>query len=558
MTGANAPLRVGLLLNSVRQPAWVCRIVDDVIAAPHAELALVIENAGPTEETDTRTSREKLRDHRRQLLYILYRKLDSRLFRPRPDAFATEDLTERLVGVPVIRVTPERRRFSDYFPDEALSRIAEHRLDVALRFGFRILRKGALHIATYGVWSHHHGDNLLNRGGPAGFWEVMEAHPTTGSILQVLTEDLDNGAVICRSYAKTDRRSVARNRNSYYWKTSAFVGRKLREVHETGPAALARDQPSRELRPYAAPLYVKPTNARMASLLWDVGRRAATERLDRALYLDQWMLAYKLKKKSREMETSFHRLTPVIPPKDRFWADPFPVEHEGRHYIFIEELVYSRGRGWISVMPIDEKGRWETPVKVLERDYHLSYPFTFRHDGTWYMIPETQANRTVEMYRCKRFPDEWEPHSVLLKDVDAVDATLAEVDGRHWLFVNIAERGAPNYDELHVFHSSSPFGPFTPHPMNPVRSDVRLARPAGKLFRWNGALHRPAQDCSRRYGWAITFNRIDKLTPTEYIEHEVSKVLPTWHPNLVATHTFNFEAGLTVVDGRLRRPKLGG
>ena len=38
----------------------------------------------------------------------------------------------------------------------------------------------------------------------------------------------------------------------------------------------------------------------------------------------------------------------------------------------------------------------------------------------------------------------------------------------------------------HVFHADSPFGPFTPHRRNPVKSDVRSARPAGKLFTWNG------------------------------------------------------------------------
>ncbi len=41
----------------------------------------------------------------------------------------------------------------------------------------------------------------MSRGGPAGFWEVMNDQPTTGSMLQVLNEELDNGRVIYRSHA---------------------------------------------------------------------------------------------------------------------------------------------------------------------------------------------------------------------------------------------------------------------------------------------------------------------------------------------------------------------
>ena len=47
-----------------------------------------------------------------------------------------------------------------------------------------------------GVWSYHHGDNRVNRGGPAGFWEVFEQWDVTGSILQVLSEELDAGKTL--------------------------------------------------------------------------------------------------------------------------------------------------------------------------------------------------------------------------------------------------------------------------------------------------------------------------------------------------------------------------
>ena len=102
-------------------------------------------------------------------------------------------------------------------------------------------------------------------------------------------------------------------------------------------------------------------------------------------------------------------------------------------------------------------------------------------------------------------------------------------------------------------------GKARPRPAPPAKKAAVPAgpKPAGGLHEHDGALYRPAQDCSRRYGYAVVINRVDRLSPTEYEETEVSTIPPTWHPNLVATHTFNFQAGLTVVDGRLRRPRFG-
>jgi transcriptional regulator GlxA family with amidase domain len=51
------------------------------------------------------------------------------------------------------------------------------------------------------------------------------------------------------------------------------------------------------------------------------------------------------------------------------------------------------------------------------------------------------------------------------------------------MFVSIAENCIP--DELSLFYAESPLGPWTPHPRNPVKSDVRGSRPAGGLFEWN-------------------------------------------------------------------------
>src|SRR5262249_21906103 len=147
--------------------------------------------------------------------------------------------------------------------------------------------------------------------------------------------------------------------------------------------------------------------------------------------------------------------------------------------------------------------------------------------GDWYMIPETAARRTVDLYRASHFPWRWERHATLIPDVRAVDTTVAEIDGRWWLFTCIGP-GAQSADELFIYHAETPLGPFVPHRKNPVKSDVRSARPAGRPFHWDGGWYRPAQDCAGRYGRATVMNRIVRIDPDGYEEVDVARIEANW------------------------------
>lgn len=550
----HTPIRVGLLLDSYLQPRWVHRIIADIQSSDIARVALVVLNGRVANGAGGSMGLlRKLHMFRRDLLYLLYRKADERLFRPKINAFEMVDTRALLASCPEIVVYPVQKKFSDYLEPADAEAVRAADLDVALRFGFRILRGDFLKIARYGVWSYHHGDNTENRGGPPGFWEVMEGNPLTGSVLQVLSEQLDGGQIIYRSYAATEPHSVIRNKNAYYWKSSAFVMRRLRDLCEFGPRSLAEAHPNGRFEPYSRRLYTQPGNREMLPLLWRWLVRYAGAKLINATHHYQWFLAYQTGKPGGP-PPSFYRFKRMIPPRGRFWADPFPIKRGSRYYIFIEEYLFSRRKGRIAVIEMDERGSWQPPATVLERSYHLSYPFLFEWQGQLYMIPETSDNGTIERYRCTAFPDQWELDEVIMRDVIAVDATLAEIDGAWWMFANLAEPGASKNDELHLFYAASPLGPWRPHRANPVKSDARSARPAGRLFQHHGAWYRPSQDCTHTYGHSILLNEIVRIDPAHYEEREVSRILPRWEEDLLAAHTFNQVDGLAVIDAlRLRR-----
>ncbi|WP_460448009.1 glucosamine inositolphosphorylceramide transferase family protein [Alsobacter sp. SYSU BS001988] len=235
-------------------------------------------------------------------------------------------------------------------------------------------------------------------------------------------------------------------------------------------------------------------------------------------------------------------------------ADPFVLDHEGVVHVFCEVFAYADPIGKIAVFTIGPDGTPGALRTVLERPYHLSYPMVFRRDGQIWMIPETYQNRTVELYRAERFPDVWTLEAVLFEGVELSDVTLAEHDGRFWLFASDSARGATSWDCLSLFMAQDIRGPWRPHPANPVLVDARAARPAGFMERRGGALLRPAQDCRAGYGAGLSICRVDRLDPEGYAQTVLATLRPMGARDTGA-HTVNVGGGFEVIDhcGPMRR-----
>ncbi len=267
--------------------------------------------------------------------------------------------------------------------------------------------------------------------------------------------------------------------------------------------------------------------------------------------LDQWIV---LVSRSADYKSlSWNNFKSFIPPPDRFWADPFVWFHENKYYLFIEEVLYSTHRGRIICLTLDQDLNIESNQIVLEQPYHLSYPFIFEYKNQLYMLPETRENHRIELYRCSHFPDQWEYEKTLITNIDALDATLLEANGKWWLFAYVPENNGSKWDTLRLYHADHPLSDhWIEHPKNPIVKDIHSARPAGRIFSHNGSLIRPGQDCSARYGYAISFNKIITLTENEYAENHEHTFFPSKKNSIFATHTHNEMAGVTVIDAILR------
>ena len=251
-------------------------------------------------------------------------------------------------------------------------------------------------------------------------------------------------------------------------------------------------------------------------------------------------------------------LSPIYPPPDRFWADPFLWTRDGRRWLFFEEYLRETRRGRISVLELDGNLAACGPVlPVLDEPHHLSYPFLFEHRGELYMVPESARARRVDLYRCESFPNRWTLVASLLRDIEAADATIFKHAGRWWLFCSARIGRTRLNDSLYAFHADSPIGEhWTPHPTNPLVRGFAGSRPAGRIIRdQTGALLRPAQHCVPRYGHGLRLNQIETLTTERYVEREIWSMTGQAAGGWRAMHHLDRHDGLITMDAQRLIPR---
>jgi len=508
---SSVKVKVSLVLGKGEQPSWL------------ADLA---EKLGGSDKIDLRisclASEYKLREVKRSHLFEFWKRLDAAAFSRKIGA---SEYSERLIQL---------EAGSEYRSSEEA--------DIVVWMALRRPPAEAFAMAKFGVWTIADAFNIAY-----GFRELANREPVTRCDIIRLGDSTKNDKIIASAYAATDDLSLARSVYGVRAKCNTLLLSAIERV------AIAK-QPAKDLLVSDIPVLVKRGLPGLAQLLSGLGRLYGAYCIGlfkRPFYFDQWQLAFRLGG-DRLDQNGLRRLTPT---HNGFWADPFVVEREGRRFIFFEEYLQETRRGHIAAMELDKHGGVGEPFDVLKTKFHLSYPFLFEYGGELFMVPECAESGRVEALRCTQYPDRWEPHAVLIDNVTAFDPTLVEHDGMWWMFIALQPDGNSTDDELHLFYARTPFGPWTPHPLNPISLDVRCARPAGALFSSQGRLYRPAQDCSRRYGWAISLQEVVEMTTEDYKEVQVNHITPEWAGDAHATHTMNQSCGVTLYDCEVYRRK---
>lgn len=563
-TAAKPKIRVGLMLDSPVIYACFARVVDDILHSNFSELSFLVYNASAKKCTTQSGPRKSLpgrilrllmtKSIRKKFLYERYLSWDSARNPNVADPFAMRDYSKILDNVPSINIEPIVQKFTHRFTPEAVAAVRERNLDVLLRFGFNIIRGDILQSARYGVWSFHHGDNDFYRGAPPHFWELVEQHPRSGVILQVLNDELDAGFVLAKGLFPTQQGlSVARNRHGPYWGTTHFVIQKLYELHQYGwDIVKARAIPEGTYQGKRK-IYRTPNNWEMVKwagpqLLKKAAQQTILRPFQPASHL-HWRIAIR-----RSALTLLEEGPQVLPsfmwidaPRGHYYADPMLFERDGKTWLFVEDYQYAQSQACISVAEVATTGQVGLFTPCLTRPYHLSYPFVFEHGGEIFMLPETGRNNTVELYRATGFPLEWKFEKVLLSS-RAVDTTPLYRDGRWWIFTTIPEPAGYGSFGL-LFSAEALTDPWTLHPASPISWTVETARSGGRIVEIGGKLVRPTQSCCPTYGYSLSLHEITRLDKDGFAERQLATYNPTWNPSLRGIHTYARSGEIELIDG---------
>lgn len=425
--------------------------------------------------------------------------------------------------------------------------------------------------STAPVWWFDHDGHAVWPQGVAGYAEVLRGRPMTCCRLMGRLSGRSEPVVLRRATFATHPLFGAENRLQLLWKSIPLITQKVRELQVTGQVACEE----RERGDDSAVERGDDSAVEWGRDVLAGGSLTATVRLLALLarhvvsvvrfvsrrlgWRDQWFLLVDLDARPGASRVSRMEAlrTPaaaaprlLLPPADRYWADPHVVPSKDGRYVLVEEYPYGTHLGRIAMLSLSSDGSVSEARTVLEEGYHLSYPCVFAQGGELYMAPEASEVARVDAYRCAAFPWRWERVGTLLDGVRACDASIIEYAGRWWLFATVIDESwlIPR-DSLNVYFSDDPVkGPWQPHPGNPVVCDASRARPAGALFVSDGRLYRPGQDCTGGYGRGIRIHEVITLTDTRYQEAEVAFIEPAWGKEIVATHTLALGDDVGVVD----------
>ena len=424
--------------------------------------------------------------------------------------------------------------------DDDLKRIKELDCDVLIRCGSGILKGGILEVTEFGVISLHHGDNTKYRGGPPGFWEVLFKESQTGFIVQKLTDTLDGGVVLAKGSVGT--KPLFTWNCSYVTQQSSFaICKVLSQIAEN------RELPDPVKQDELGPIYKLPSTFYSLRYISSTSLLLFRKVLERLLNSSPTWRVFIFDSNWKEIDKT--RGVEIPNPEGCFSADPFLISSEMGEFLFVEEFSYAQKKAHIAVYDVSTSIPKRLGI-ALNEEFHVSFPYVFRHENNFYMCPETIASRQVRLYKATNFPLDWELQSVLLDNICAADPLIFFKDGKFWLLANVDPKcSGDSHSMLSVFYSDDlQSKSWLQSELNPVLFDASCARNGGLVCTNDSKLRFGQVQGFNLYGESLRAFEIIKINEVEYKEVEVPLPKPDIGSTFVGMHHLSSIGGKTAVD----------
>ncbi len=401
-----------------------------------------------------------------------------------------------------------------------------------------------LKAAKKGIISFHHGDNRWNRGGPAAFWEVYLKKPSTGFVIQILSEELDGGLVVFRGNLPTSR-TFTENSINLYIKSNPHLSKIILDI-------LVNDKlPTLEIKaPFTRGIYTTPTVVQSLIYITQVFMSFIVSKINSLVARKRrtWGVAFV----SGHWEgANLRKGIRIENPKGHFFADPFVVTKNNRTVCFVEDYMYRENKGCIAAIEIVDSKNYKILGPVVMESFHMSFPYVFNHEGELYMVPETSESNSIRLYKCIDYPMMWEYQHDIMIDVDAADTMLFSHNNKYWMFSNISiDSDGDHSSKLMAYYRESMLsGDWVAHENNPIVYNCSIGRNAGILNHKSNDVIRCRQKYGfNHYGAALTLARITDLSPSSFHEEEISEISPEFFENIDGCHHMHSDDNYTVYD----------
>ena len=272
-----------------------------------------------------------------------------------------------------------------------------------------------------------------------------------------------------------------------------------------------------------------------------------------------WCIGYK-EKDYTILEKEDRTLYRVLQPTYKYWyADPMPVMWNGRRYVFMEVYDRFKRKGFIGLSEL-KNGRLTRPIKVIEEEYHMSYPFVFDYNGSLFMCPETHEAKQIRIYRMKENIHTWELYKVFDVGEELSDTNVYHVNGNLRLINTSKRHDNPYMTRLHLFEISNFMGECTLKELDSVEMKKEYAynnRNGGNI----GEKYRVIQQAE--YGWYGKDVVIRELQQHEatFVESgdlicyslDNIRVKNSSKKQLMGIHTYSFQENLETIDINIRQ-----
>ena len=211
---------------------------------------------------------------------------------------------------------------------------------------------------------------------------------------------------------------------------------------------------------------------------------------------EQWTIGIYRGKTPFSFDSPLNRFNPVLKAEHvtdvsaKFVADPFLIKEGKTWYLFFEVYNNETKQGDLAVATSNNSWIWHYEQLILDEPFHLSYPYIFKWEDDYYLIPESFEANSIRLYKADSFPTKWSFVTTLVEGKDFVDNSIAYYNNKWWLFASVTSN-----DTLYLYQADHLSGPWSEHPESPiVENNNHIARSSGRMLVYEDRLYRYTMD----------------------------------------------------------------